>query len=78
LSDRPTLQELLEIQQHFRLPGTALVEKDWHVIKALAAIMTADVKPFRLVFGGGTALSRAYGLIGRMSEDLGAPRRRGR
>lgn len=28
------------------------------------------MKPFRLVFGGGTALGRAYGLIHRMSEDL--------
>ena len=70
MNDRPTLQELLEIQQHFGLPSTALVEKDWHVVKALAAIMAADVKPFRLVFGGGTALGRAYGLIHRMSEDI--------
>jgi predicted nucleotidyltransferase component of viral defense system len=70
LSDRPTLQELLEIQEHFGLPSTALVEKDWHVVKALAAIMAADVNPFRLVFGGGTALGRAYGLIRRMSEDV--------
>lgn len=70
MSDRPTLQQLLEIQQHFELPSTALVEKDWHVIKALAAIMAVDTKPFRLVFGGGTALGRAYGLIKRMSEDI--------
>jgi predicted nucleotidyltransferase component of viral defense system len=70
LSDRPTLQELLEIQQHFGLPSTALVEKDWHVVKALAAIMAADAKAFQLIFGGGTALSRAYGLIRRMSEDI--------
>jgi nucleotidyltransferase AbiEii toxin of type IV toxin-antitoxin system len=70
LSDKPTLQQLLEIQQHFSLPSTALVEKDWYVVKALAAIMAADTKPFRLIFGGGTALARAYGLIQRMSEDI--------
>lgn len=70
MNDRPTLQELLEIQQHFGLPSTALVEKDWHVVKALAAIMAADTKPFRLIFGGGTALGRAYGHIQRMSEDI--------
>jgi predicted nucleotidyltransferase component of viral defense system len=70
LSDRPTLEELLEIQAHFGLPSPALVEKDWHVVKALAAITAADISPFRLVFGGGTALSRAHGLIHRMSEDL--------
>jgi predicted nucleotidyltransferase component of viral defense system len=70
LSDRPTLEELLEVQEHFSLPSPALVEKDWHVVKALAAITAVDVAPFRLVFGGGTALSRAHGLIRRMSEDL--------
>lgn len=31
---------------------------------------TADVKPFRLVFSGGTALSRAHRLTRRMSEDI--------
>jgi predicted nucleotidyltransferase component of viral defense system len=70
LSDKPSLQDLLEIQQHFGLPSPALVEKDWHVVKALAAIAAADTKPFRLVFGGGTALSRAHDLIRRMSEDI--------
>jgi Nucleotidyl transferase AbiEii toxin, Type IV TA system len=70
LNDKPTLQDLLEIQQHFGLPSPALVEKDWHVVMALAAIADADTAPFRLVFGGGTALCRAYGLIRRMSEDI--------
>jgi predicted nucleotidyltransferase component of viral defense system len=69
LSDKPTLEELLEVQEHFGLPGPALVEKDWHVVKALAAIATVDTGDFRLVFGGGTALSRAYKLTKRMSED---------
>lgn len=70
MSDKLTLQELLEVQQFFKLPSTALVEKDWYVIKALAAIRSADHGPFRLVFGGGTALSRAHRLIQRMSEDI--------
>jgi hypothetical protein len=38
LNDKPTLQDLLEIQEHFGLPSPALVEKDWHVMRALAAI----------------------------------------
>jgi predicted nucleotidyltransferase component of viral defense system len=70
LSDRPTLQELLEVQEHFGLPGPALVEKDWYVVKALAAIAAVDAGNFRVVFGGGTALSRAYKLTKRMSEDV--------
>jgi len=70
LPDRPSLQDLLEVQRHFDLPSPALVEKDWYVAKALAAITNADVKPFRLVFSGGTALSRAHRLTRRMSEDI--------
>jgi hypothetical protein len=58
LPDNLLLQDLLEVQRYFKLPSPALVEKDWYVVKALAAINTADVKPFRLVFSSGTALSR--------------------
>jgi predicted nucleotidyltransferase component of viral defense system len=70
LSDKPSLQDLLEVQKHFGLPSPALVEKDWYVVKALAALVAVDVAPFRLVFGGGTALNRAHRLIRRMSEDI--------
>jgi len=70
LRDRPTLQDLLEVQEHFKLPSTALVEKDWFVVRALAAIATAPCAPFQLIFGGGTALGRAHRLILRMSEDI--------
>jgi hypothetical protein len=70
LPDNPSLQDLLEVQKLFDLPSPALVEKDWYVVRALAAINTANVKPFRLVFSGGTALSRAHRLTRRMSEDI--------
>jgi predicted nucleotidyltransferase component of viral defense system len=70
LSDDITLQQLLEVQAHFGLPSPALVEKDFHVVKALAAIAAVETAPLQLVFGGGTALSRAHRLIGRMSEDI--------
>jgi hypothetical protein len=59
LRDKPSLQDLLEVQKQLERPCPVLVEKDWYVVRALAAINTADVKPFRLVFSGGTALSRA-------------------
>ncbi len=70
MNDRPTLADILEVQRQFRLPLPELVEKDWYVVRALAAIAEADTGPLRLVFGGGTALSRAHGLLQRMSEDL--------
>ena len=70
MSDEITLQDILEVQEHFDLPSPALVEKDWYVVRALAAIAAADIAPLRVVFGGGTALGRAHRLIHRMSEDI--------
>jgi predicted nucleotidyltransferase component of viral defense system len=72
LSAEPTLQELVRVSTHFGLPSPALVEKDFYVVRALAAIATVELKELhlRLVFGGGTALSRAHRLIQRMSEDI--------
>ncbi len=67
---KPTLQELLEVQRYFNLPSPALVEKDWYVVRALAAITRVEAAPFQFVFGGGTALSRAHRLTHRMSEDI--------
>jgi hypothetical protein len=70
LRDKPSLRDLLEVQKHFDLPSPILIEKDWYVVRALAAINSAEVKPFGLVFSGGTALSRAHRLTRRMSEDI--------
>ncbi len=70
MSDEITLRDLLEVQQHFGLPSAALVEKDFRVVQALAAIIAIDTTPLRLVFGGGTSLSRAHRIIRRMSEDI--------
>ena len=70
MRDEITLQELLEVQAHFSLPSPALVEKDFYVVKALAAITAIEPMPLQLAFGGGTALSRAHRLIRRMSEDI--------
>lgn len=70
MPDRPTLLELLEVQRYLNLPSAALVEKDWYVVRALAAITRLTAEPFQLVFGGGTALSRAHRLTLRMSEDI--------
>ena len=65
-----TLHDILDVQAHFRLPSPALVEKDIHVVHAIRALASLDVAPFLLVFGGGTALARAHGIVRRMSEDV--------
>ena len=65
-----TLRELREVQAYFRLPSVGLVEKDLHVVRAIAALAALDAAPLDLVFGGGTALARAHRIIRRMSEDV--------
>jgi hypothetical protein len=70
LIDKPSLQELLEVQDFYDLLSASLVEKDWYLVKALAAISTMDTAPFKLVFGGGTALCRTHRLLHRMPEDI--------
>lgn len=47
-----------------------LIEKDWHVIRALGVIAALDPGPMTPVFSGGTSLSKGWGLIQRFSEDI--------
>jgi hypothetical protein len=47
-----------------------LVEKEWHVVRALSAISSMDHGGVRPVFSGGTSLSVGWGLIKRFSEDI--------
>lgn len=52
------------------LPSYAL-EKDIHVVDAIQLIVALPENPhFRPVFCGGTCLSKAYGILDRMSEDV--------
>jgi Nucleotidyl transferase AbiEii toxin, Type IV TA system len=50
--------------------GAGLVEKDWHVIRALGVLAALDLGDMQPVFSGGTSLSAAWGLIKRFSEDV--------
>jgi predicted nucleotidyltransferase component of viral defense system len=51
--------------------GTApgLIEKEWHVVRAIAVVSALDQGEARPVFSGGTSLSVGWGLIQRFSED---------
>ncbi len=48
----------------------SFVEKDWHAMRIIAALIAVNTSSMRLVFSGGTALSKGFGLIQRFSEDL--------
>jgi nucleotidyltransferase AbiEii toxin of type IV toxin-antitoxin system len=49
-------------------PG--LIEKDWHVVRALGVIAQVDTAGMTPVFSGGTSLSKGWELIKRFSEDI--------
>lgn len=70
MNDKQDAQRFREVQDALGLPSSSLVEKDWHVVRALAAIHDVNTDGLTLVFGGGTALGRGFGLLERMSEDI--------
>jgi len=49
-----------------------LLEKDIWVVWSLSTLFESELGT-HLVFKGGTALSKAYKVIERFSEDVGAP-----
>ncbi len=50
--------------------SAAILEKDIHVTDALSAMMQIKDPEINLIFCGGTSLSKAFGVIERMSEDI--------
>lgn len=48
----------------------SFIEKDFYAVKILKKLATADYSGAKLVFTGGTCLSKGYNLIKRFSEDL--------
>lgn len=43
LNGKPDQKTLLEVQDFFDLPSPALVEKDWFVVRALAAVHDVQI-----------------------------------
>lgn len=48
----------------------SFVEKDWHAVRALAAVSSIQLQNVSAVFSGGTSLSKGFDLIKRFSEDI--------
>lgn len=46
------------------------VEKDYYVVKVLSEISKIDYPDLKIIFSGGTCLSKAYNKIQRFSEDI--------
>jgi predicted nucleotidyltransferase component of viral defense system len=49
-------------------PG--LVEKDWHVVRAIGVVAQVETAGMKPAFSGGTSLSKGWELIKRFSEDI--------
>lgn len=47
-----------------------LIEKDWHVTRALGVLATIQHDRIKPTFSGGISLSKGWGLIKRFSEDI--------
>jgi hypothetical protein len=52
------------------------VEKDWHVVRALAIIVGVDPAGMMPAFSGGTSLSKAWGIIMCWSRRCRRPNER--
>lgn len=63
-------QAVLRAEEHFRSRGlrAAIIEKDYYVTEALRVIQAAASD--RVIFKGGTSLSKGWDLIQRFSEDI--------
>ena len=59
-----------DVANRLRPGGEGLIEKDWHVVRALGVLAALDHGEVRPVFSGGTSLSIGWGLIKRFSEDV--------
>lgn len=68
-NDRADLIEALVAESSLSGMTTALLEKDEHLTDALRAVFALQFECVNFVFCGGTSLSKAHGLIERMSED---------
>jgi hypothetical protein len=63
-------RKLIERAAGAFLNDESLIEKDWHVVRALQVIASLDLAGAKPVFSGGTSLSKGWGLIKRFSEDI--------
>src|SRR5580700_9760356 len=64
-------QAILQAAEHFRGQGLrpAIIEKDYYVTEALRGIAGATTAD-KVIFKGGTSLSKGWNLIQRFSEDI--------
>lgn len=63
-------QRLVELLASELRTDPGLIEKDWHVVRALAVLAAFDHGDVTPAFSGGTSLSKGWRLLKRFSEDI--------
>ncbi len=63
-------REIIEEVAGIKAISEAFIEKDWFVTQIIKIISSINFEDFSIIFTGGTALSKAHGLILRFSEDI--------
>jgi len=63
-------QHLVELLASELQTQPDLIEKDWHVVRALGVLAAFDHGEVTPAFSGGTSLSKGWQLIKRFSEDI--------
>lgn len=67
--DQDLLEELIRATADYYATRDVYIEKDYWVTYALKNLFTSDIAD-KVVFKGGTSLSKGYGIIERFSEDV--------
>jgi predicted nucleotidyltransferase component of viral defense system len=66
----PPKKELIEEVAQIKGISEAFIEKDWFVTQVIKLVSEIIFEDYRIVFTGGTSLSKAHGIIQRFSEDI--------
>jgi predicted nucleotidyltransferase component of viral defense system len=66
----PPKKELIEEVAQIKGISEAFIEKDWFVTQVIKIVSEIIFEDYRIVFTGGTSLSKAHGIIQRFSEDI--------
>ena len=69
MNELPNKEQFAEAAAELAI-APAMVEKDWHLTQVLAFISNLSLPGYKIVFSGGTSLSKAQGIIKRFSEDI--------
>ncbi len=70
LDMKPLTKEIINAVSLETGIAPSYIEKDWYLVLVLSLLQQHNTNNQKIVFAGGTSLSKGYGLIHRFSEDV--------